>query len=157
MFNPTFNSISKEAIICICRLIVIDFNMKSSYVEQLKSPNFLGSLCETIPTIIYDNQISKEKSHICKETFMTISSTIYAQKDYYLINELNSKIKAFNAAGLIQYWHDNSLNSRPVSSQETKTPKIIEMSHLFGCFQLWCIGLALSFIVFSCEVLSKYL
>jgi hypothetical protein len=137
------------------RLIVIDYKMKRTYINELEDPLFLGSLSETVTAIHYENQksINSKKLHICKQTFMTISSTIYTQKDYFLIDELNLKIKTLNAAGLIQYWHDNYSVTKRLSKE--KYPKVIEMRHLFGCFQLWCMGLGLSFIVFSYEVLSK--
>lgn len=126
-------------------------------MSQLNDPSFQGALTETAAKIHFEKQTYYEdtKSHVCKQKFMTISSTIYTLKDFYLTSELNSKIEIFIAAGLIDYWHEKSLDKMHISSNGQKRPNVIKMSHLSGCFQLWLIGMVFSLIVVSIEIISK--
>lgn len=88
---------------------------------------------------------------------MTIPTVIYAIKDFYLINELNEQIERLKAAGLIDYWHKKSFDEKSFLVYTSKYPKVIAMYHLYGCFQVWLIGLLISILMSFLEVGMKSL
>lgn len=87
---------------------------------------------------------------ICKEFVTTIPVVIYTKKDFYLLNALDEKIRLLKAAGLIDFWNFQDVDKRFLNDPDPKTPKTLQLHHLFGCFQIliagWLVGLA-NFVV----------
>lgn len=106
--------------------------------------------------VIYLNQISsKEKrNHICKDVFMTISVVIFTKKDFYLLDEINNKIGMFQAAGLIDFWHNQNVN-REIIDKDKRYPVVLTLNQLLSCFQLLFVGFLISFLVFILEIFLK--
>lgn len=152
-FDSNFNHLYST-----CRAKFINFNEKSFYIRNLENPEFREALIEQYSTIIFRNAFSVNitKSIVCKEIFMTIPSVIYTPKNFFLIDAMNEKIENFKAAGLIKYWHFRVFDDKSMFKViESKTPRVIQMHHLLGCFQLWFYGLLLSILIFIKEILSR--
>lgn len=88
---------------------------------------------------------------------MTTPTVVYTRKNFYLVNSLNHIIQQFQASGLVQYWHSKMLDKTSISAKETKQAQQLRMAHLQGSFQLLCLGLVTSFVVFVTEWIFKKL
>jgi hypothetical protein len=86
---------------------------------------------------------------IAKQIFGTIPIVIYTQKNFYLLEEINEGIMQIMAAGLTDVWQ---YNDRKHTEIESSREKVIKLSHLIGCFQLFVMGLIIAVIVFILEV-----
>lgn len=105
---------------------------------------------------LYDNQIklNETKSVICKEIFMLFPVVIYVQKDFYLTEAINEKIRNLHSAGLIDYWHTGIIDERYLKVVESKEPRGIKIEYLSGCFFTWMISCVFSLLVFLGEVVQ---
>lgn len=82
---------------------------------------------------------------------MSVPIVIYTVKNFYLINELNEKIDIMRAAGLVEYWYSLQF-SQQFSKNKENPPKVLNISQLSGCFQIWAGGLIVSSGVFLLEL-----
>lgn len=89
-----------------------------------------------------------------KEIFVTIPIVLYTQKDFYLLNAINTQIMNLKAAGFIDFWHKQDIDKRKSNVKKSKQPKVLTMNQLLGCFQLMFGGCVMSFIVFLTELVS---
>lgn len=80
---------------------------------------------------------------------MTVPIVIYAKKHFYLIQAMNEKIESLKVAGLIDYWYSSQFLKDFTKQQ--KSPEVLTMHHLSGCFQIWASGCAFSCFVFFAE------
>lgn len=105
---------------------------------------------------LYDNQIkfNETKSVICKEIFMLFPVVIYVQKDSYLREAINEKIRNLQAAGLIDKWHTEIIDERLLKVEESKEPRGIKIEYLSGCFFTWMASCGFSFLVFLGEAVQ---
>lgn len=108
-------------------------------------------------SILYVNQqnISADRSIICKQNFLTLASVVFTPKGYFLLEALNEKIISFKSAGLVDHWHSKAVDKNILKIKESKQPKVIKMQHLLGCFQTWMFGLLFSIFAFIVELLWK--
>jgi len=86
---------------------------------------------------------------ICREPFMTVPIVIYAKKNFYLIQAMNDKIESLKGAGLIEYWYSQQFLEE--MSKEEKSPEVLTLAHLSGCFQILAGGCVFSFVAFVAE------
>lgn len=115
---------------------------------------FKGAYGQSLPTIIYFNQINpKNLQHtMTKETFVTIPIVVFLKKDFYLLNALNNQIMNLISAGMIDLWYRQDIDQRKLKARMSKRPKVLTMSRLFGCFQILLCGFTMSFFVFLMEL-----
>lgn len=106
--------------------------------------------------IIHRNNNNRDKFQliICKEYLMSVSIVFYTQKNFYLTSAINEKISLFNAVGLIQHWH--SYDRVILNANDENPPKILNLHHLQGAFQILSGGLCISTLIFITEIASKY-
>lgn len=106
--------------------------------------------------IIYRNFKNPDKFQliICKEYLVSVSIVFYTQKNFYLTSAINEKISLFNAVGLIQHWHN--YDRRIIKSNDENPPKILNLHHLQGAFQILSCGLCISSLIFTAEIASKW-
>ena len=143
------------------RATVIPRSDKDLILNKMDHSDFKGALIEQMAVLTLRVQTDQHlyESQICKEKFVFISSVIYAQKNFYLLEAFNQNIQTIHAAGLNYYWHSKFLGksySAIVSAQASKQPQVIKLSHLSGCFQVWAFGMMTSFVVFVIEASKKF-
>lgn len=80
---------------------------------------------------------------------MTVPIVIYAKKHFYLIQALNEKIESLKVAGLIEYWYSSQFLKE--LTKEQKSPEVLTMRHLSGCFQIWVAGCLISSVLLGVE------
>jgi hypothetical protein len=90
---------------------------------------------------------------ICREVFLTIPTVIYTTRNFYLLDAINEQIEAFNAAGLIDYWHSLAFDRRHMRVDDSKQPKVLTVRHVSGIFEVWVAGCVISSLVLIIECL----
>lgn len=83
---------------------------------------------------------------------MSIPVVIFTRKNFYLLEAINKKISIIQAAGLIEYWHSQSVDQRFLKAHIPTEAKMLTWQHLSGCFVLLTGGLFVAFIVFTIEI-----
>lgn len=134
---------------------VITNSEKNFYLRKIQSDaTFKGAYIRSLTMTLYNNQISDKNSRfkICKEALMTTPVVIYTRKDFYLLDSFNEKIEIFKAAGLIDYWNFKNIDKKHLNYEETTNRKVLNLHHLFGCFQVLISGLIFSLIAFILEL-----
>lgn len=124
-----------------------------------KDPNFRGTTPRPLSNTVYLNQLINDgyPYTICKESLFTIPYVIYAQKDFYLLDSINNRIKFLKAAGLVKYWHDRDVDLRFRNQGDSKVSKALQLHHLYGSFYILVCGAALGLFSFMIEILvSKF-
>jgi len=142
------------------RSTTINYSSKSQYVEWIKNPNHRGALPEGFFTIVYRNSFdqSLSRSAICKEMFMTIPTVIYTRKNFFLNDALSRNIEDFKSSGLIKHWIDKVMHkSYLLLKDEPHRPKVFQLRHLYGGFQVIIAGWFICSAVFMTEVLIDWL
>ena len=142
------------------RATVIPESDKDLILKKMDHSDFKGALIEQMAILSIRDQTDQHlyKSKICKEKFLFISSVIYTQKNFYLLDEINKHIQTIHAAGLNYYWHSKFLGksySAIVSAQASKQPQTLKMLQLSGCFQVWAFGMITSILIFIFEAHFK--
>lgn len=84
---------------------------------------------------------------------MTLPVVIYTRKGFFLLEQLNEKIRQLKAAGLIDYWHFEIFDERYLNIKESEQPRPIRTEHLSGGFAIFACGCFVAFIAFACEIL----
>jgi hypothetical protein len=122
--------------------------------EIATNSKFNGALLRSYTGTLYANQLNFNKtiSLICKEIFMMFPVVIYCQKNYFLTEAIDEKIEILQAAGLIDYWHSEIIDTRFMKIEESKQPKGIKFESISGCFYIWIISCTASFLTFFGEV-----
>lgn len=83
--------------------------------------------------------------------------TIYATKNYFLVDALNEKIEMMKSAGLIDFWLDEFVDKGYLRVKIPKYPKVLTLTHLTGSFQVLIFGLLASLVAFLLEFLKRKL
>jgi hypothetical protein len=128
--------------------------MRPSLLLKLsQDSSFDGVFAQAVEVSVYANQvISKEyRNVICKVSFMTNPSVVYAKRDFYLLKAINEQIDIYKTSGLIDYWHSFDVDQRILNEKEPNHPKALKLQSLVGTFQILMFGLALGFVFFCCE------
>jgi hypothetical protein len=61
---------------------------------------------------------------------MTISTVIYATKNFFLIEALNEQIDKLNTVGFINYWHAKMLDEEKIYPDEENDARFLTVSQL---------------------------
>lgn len=125
-------------------------------LEQLTSSDFKGALADQRSLIIHANKIkSTDKALMLREPFLTLPSVLYVTKNFYLIDTLNEELENIKSCGLMKLWQWKYVDKDFEKVEVSKQPKVIEVQHLLGCFQILIWGLFLSSLIFALEILSR--
>lgn len=106
--------------------------------------------------IVYRNQQTYKSFvlKVCKEELLTVNIVMYFPKQFYLKNAIDQKLNELATAGLLEFWIQNYADMRFFNiKSEQSGPKNLQMQHLFGIFNIWLIGCAISCIVFILELI----
>lgn len=132
--------------------------MAAVYEKSILDPEFKGAIITSLAITAYKNEIINNNVPvlICKEQLMSLPQVIYFQKNHYLVLTFNEKISMLNAAGLVDYWTKKYTKMKYVYGiQPTKAPKNLNISQLYGGFQIWLGGLNIGLILFIREYIWK--
>ncbi|KAG5674080.1 hypothetical protein PVAND_004067 [Polypedilum vanderplanki] len=141
------------------RLVGLTIAQRAKILPLVYNPSFKGAFLRSLTGIQYLNQYNYNKNKttakmfmICKEYFMTIPVVIYTKKDFYLVNKINEKIQLMQAAGLIDYWHSQSIDRKYEKiAASAAQPIKLSFNHLLSCFTILICGLIISLIIFIAE------
>lgn len=93
---------------------------------------------------------------VCKELVGTNLVVIYFSKNFYLIDAINQKLKAFATNGLLQHIIDDYVDMRYLQVKEIpKGPQTLTIDHLRGAFSVWMTCCLVCCAIFVIEVLVK--
>jgi hypothetical protein len=139
---------------CIFRLSVV-YNGKEFGYQAGKIFNGSNSKASIAGSLNYLTKPRFPRYVYCKEIFISIPVVIYMRKDFYLWEMINKRISELNAAGLIDYWHLQSIRKKTETKKSTQ-PKILTLKRVNGSFQLLLGGLCISFLIFFVEAVIKF-
>lgn len=130
---------------------------RTQLFNKSHDPSFKGVFPRSLTGVLYSNQQNYNTSVflICKEKFMTLPVVIYIRKGFFLLEQLNEKIRQLQAAGLIEYWHSEIFDQRYLNIKVKEAPKRIQIEHLSGGFVIFTAGCVIASCAFVCEVLCK--
>ena len=120
---------------------------------------FKGAVTIDYAQAAYYNKIHHKNDtfKICKEQMFSGQVVFYFQKDFYLVQEFNDKIKYLKAAGILDIWLKKYIDNKYLLF---KQPKIragkLKFRNLQGGFEIFCAGVLISILVFSMEVVSRF-
>lgn len=127
-------------------------------LEKIRNdPYFKGAFGRSLTRILYLNQlVKKELRHkICNDNVVTIPVVIYTQKDFYLLDEINEKLRNMIAAGLINFWYKQVVDETKSKEDHQVQPRVLTMNDLFGCFEILICGCAISLVALLIEIISR--
>ena len=121
-------------------------------------PRFKGAVASSLEQVLYINKLNKDNYTltVCKQHMFTFQYGIYFRKNSYLEYEVNKKISAIRANGLIEHWASSYVDIKYLNVLQPKTgPRKLNIAQLKGCFEAWFMGLGVGIIVFFLELLAR--
>jgi len=147
----------------IDRIIIFDREKdRNNLMNQTLDSSFNGTVVIPHVTVIFDNvhrfkTPGKQLFRTCREKFLTLSSVIFTQKYFFLMDALNEKIRWLQENGLIQLWNSEIIGKDLQDAVVITGPKVLRIRHLIGVFQIWSCGCLIAFVALLCEMLINYL
>lgn len=129
----------------------------SALFNEVVDSEFKGGLLTSIDHIAYRNiQASPHKffSH-APEVIMTYNIVIYMHKQTCLIDEMNSKIKMLQSAGLVKNWASKLIDPMYLRRLSTSKTHSLGFRELSGPFIIHIVGLLMSLFIFVYEKVLK--
>lgn len=121
-------------------------------------PSFKGAVGRSTARIYYlDRNLPKALRHVLlwKDVIITIPCVIYSRKDFFLLDEMNEKLGAMGAAGLIKFWYSEDFGKFIDDMRENMQARTLSLDDLMGCFSVLMFGLTVSFFAFTFELLAS--
>jgi hypothetical protein len=140
---------------------LVDYVEIEEVITKLHETTSKSALLRSIQGILFLNQENNKlkKTHqtfrILKEFYATLPSVIYFNKNFYLVEMIDDEIGKYQASGLIEHWHSLYVNRIYSVIFSSSSPKILNMKHLGGGFQLCLFGWLLSLLIFIVELICK--
>lgn len=144
--------------IIISRSVFLNIQDANNYRFKLLDPNFKGTLLTSEDHTAYWNQLNHSKNffHILDSRLTTFNLCILFPKRTCLTPEVNDKILAFYANGLLHEIASNFIDKKhltePVAIVKTNQ---LDMDELAGGFQLLACGICICIGIFLLELLSE--
>ncbi|KAG5681325.1 hypothetical protein PVAND_010772 [Polypedilum vanderplanki] len=126
--------------------------VKDSLDKMMSSSKKVTILGTRVIFIDYSRDHRTFPYKLLKENLMTISVVMYYQKDFYLKDAINSKIRRIVAGGLVNYWL-KEFDHIDMWNNENFEPKVLTFDHMIGAFGLLIIGNVLALLIFIIEIL----
>lgn len=124
------------------------------YSLKTLNPEFKGVVFQYITNTLYNNRENFKSFtyKICREPLMTNHVVFYFSKSFYLIDEINDKIRIFRSSGIINYFVSRYADEKFRKIEMTNDgPSQLTVNHFIGIIQLWIFGLAVSVALFAVE------
>lgn len=123
-------------------------------------PEFKGVVIQHAISAFYSNQKNfRNFSYtICRQSVLMSHEVFYFRRNFYLIEEINRKLRIFREMGILNYFILKYTGLRlKFRKQKENGPVPLTTNHFFGIFQLWFIGLTISSIAICGEnILHKF-
>lgn len=93
---------------------------------------------------------------VLKEYLFSVQIVNYFPKNFYLVKSWNAKIGILKSAGLVDRWMEKYIDKSYIDIKPTVTKASkLNITHLFGGFQILFCGAVLAVITFTLELLSR--
>lgn len=118
------------------------------------NPDRKVAVIASFDEIVHLNQVNLKNFtyNVCKEHILMAQVVMFLQKNSYLKEAFDEKIKLLKSNGLINFWISEYMNYHYLRiSQPQKGPKKLTVIELLGGFQLWMFGLCSSILFFIFE------
>lgn len=125
------------------------------YANIVQDPTFKGAF-GTSSIFAFFSGTKNKNIKICKESLMSLPQVFYTTRNFFLLDSMNAKVENFKSAGLVGFWLSKYLQ-KPEKVFDTSEPKKFNLSHFEGIFQILLIGLFVSLLVFSVELVYEKL
>lgn len=118
-------------------------------------PEFKGVVFQYLTNALYTNQNNYKNFTLkwCRESLMTNHWVIYFRKGFYLVDEVNDKIRMFKTSGITNHmmgrYADEKFKKKVDGSDG---PRKLTVDQFVGMFQLWGFGLVVATVFFICEL-----
>lgn len=124
------------------------------FAERTLDTSFKGGMVMTLENDFkYKNDT--QRFRLLDEIVVHVPIVMYFQKNSFLAEPFNDKLRALTGGGFIKYWNDlESENLR--REEERHEPKKLTVKNLLGAFQFVLWGWLISTLAFLLEI-SKYL
>lgn len=90
---------------------------------------------------------------VLNEILVTYQVVIYTRKNFHLLPVLDEVIQNLKSSGLINYWHEKSLDIKK-EKHTAEPPQRLNFEKLSGSFIILAIGYSTSFVGFVFEWIS---
>jgi len=130
--------------------------VEKQWTKFYNDSSFKGAAGTPLNVILYHNQISPKDKQLkfCKDTIIVLTTVIYMKKDFYLLDKVNDVINYLNAAGLVQFWHEEFLKTSHFNDQSDN--QALNKRDVEGAFTILYSGLFISTLWFFCEKIIRY-
>lgn len=132
------------------------------YRRKTLDPNFKGAVLSSMDEVAYLNKkhvnarVNGLTYHNLKESIFTSQVAMFFQKNSYLTEAFDQKIKRLKSNGLINYWISQYIDFNYLNvKQIRKAPDKLNLPQLLGGFQIWFCGICVSSIAFIAEVIVR--
>jgi hypothetical protein len=124
-------------------------------IPKTLDASFRGAVFRYKSVVSYMNKLNQHNStlKILDESLVTNQFVFYFSKHFYLVDEINDKIRSFHSAGLINCW------MKKYSAANTKQAEglsSLKLEQLSGIFEILLVGWIFSVILFVSEILYKH-
>lgn len=122
-------------------------------MEALDS-NRKVAIIASFDEIVHLNQVNLKNFsfNVCKEHILMAHVVMFLQKNSYLKEAFDQKIKLLKSNGLINFWISGYMDYQYLHIRQPKTgPKKLTLIELLGAFQLWMFGMGSSVLFFIFE------
>lgn len=143
-------------------MLNFSISCRINFIKSTKDDDFLGSPLQPSDKVAYmvsdidviwSNHLFYHKfTHkTCREKLRTENLVLYFQKNFYLIQKFNEKIKIFIQSGLVSYWINKHMEIHKFQPQN-QGPQTLSLEHLSGIFNIYLIFCTLACIFLLIEV-----
>ena len=129
----------------------------TNFLSQFRSSTFKGAYLSALDDFLTLNQNHEYDFtfKVCNERIVGAPVVMYFRKNYFLVPAINKIIGRLISGGLITFYHQNHLKRNvKIEKDATGNQKALELSHMFGCFQILGCGCCIGLICFLAEFLT---
>lgn len=143
------------SIFILFRRKIIDLADVDKYCKNTIDPTFKGVVFQYLTNSLYSNQQNFKSFtyKICRESLMTNHLIFYFRKSFYLVDEINERIRRLRESGIINYFISKYADEKYQKVEaDDSGPSQLTVNHFIGIFQFLTFGLSVSFISLIFEI-----
>jgi hypothetical protein len=129
-----------------------------AYRMKTLDANFKGAVISIMDELLYFNKLNYKNFHfrVLNEHLITSQSCWAFPKKSFLVDTFNEKLGSFAENGLIDFLTSKFMDKQYLNIKEVKQgPRKINLSQIFGGFEVWFGGLFLAVLLFALEIVAK--
>lgn len=137
--------------------MLLEYDEVDKVIQKVYSdPSFKAAVGRTETRVFYmqenlQNTKCRNRIKSSKNVVVAVPCVIYSKKDFYLLGELNNKLRRMIAAGLINFWYTRELHPKETDRKENISPKTMTLHNFKGGFYILAFGLIMSYTAFVSE------